>query len=191
MKKTYYLLVVFVIGFQIQAIANTITGKISDISDNATVEGVCIYLYNTDFVDSTDVNGEFTIDSVPVGTYTVIIDHPDYIQQVIKNFKVTDGVNTIEIYDGNSLLVNCYPNPFSDYLNIEFSIDEPQNISIEILNIQGQVLEVVEKRYFMQGKHTVVWNGDISGLRNTTGNIYFYRIRGIHFSQTNKLIKIN
>lgn len=191
MKKTYYLLVIFAIGFQIQTIANTITGKISDLSDNAPVEGLYVYLYNTDFIDSTDVNGEFSIDSVPVGTYTIIIDHPDYVQKVIKDFKVTNGVNSIEIISGNSLLVNCYPNPFINTLNIEFSIEEPQNISIEILNIRGQVLKVIENRHFMQGKHSVVWNGDITGFRNSAGNIYFCRIRGAKFSQTNKIIKIN
>lgn len=190
MKKIYYLLALFVIGFHIQTIANTLTGKISDISDNAAVEGIYIYLYNTEFFDSTDVNGEFSIDSVPLGTYTIIIDHPDYVQKVIKNFEVSNSVNSIEINSGYNLSVNCYPNPFINNLNIEFSINEPQNIIIEIINMQGQVLEVIENRHFMQGEHTVVWNGNISGSGNMAGNIYFYRIRGAKFSQTKQLIKI-
>lgn len=189
MKKLIYLLGLFVIGLQTQVLANTLTGKISDISGDAAVEGAYVYLYNTDFIDTTDVNGEFSIDGVPPGTYTIIIDHPDYIQKVIKNFVVSSTATSIEMTDGYNLSVTCYPNPFMDHLNIKFSIDEPQNVTIEILNMQGQVLDVVENRFFMQGKHTVVWNAGNSGLRNTPGNIYFYRIRGARFSQTNKIIK--
>ncbi len=191
MKKTYYLLVLFVIGFHVQSTANTITGKISDISDSSPVEGLYIYLYNTDFIDSTDVNGEFSIEGVPVGTYTIIIDHPDYVQKVVKDFEVSNNINSIEISNGYNLSVTCYPNPFIDNFNIDFSIDEPQNITIEILNIQGQVIEVVENRYFSQGKHTAVWNANNSGIKNIPGNIYFCRIRGNNYSQTYQLIKTN
>ena len=189
MKKLIYFLGLFVIGLQTQVLANTLTGKISDISGNAAVEGAYVYLYNTDFIDTTDVNGEFSMDGVPPGTYTIIIDHPDYVQKVIKNFTVSSTASSIEMTDRYNLSVTCYPNPFIDHLNIKFSIDEPQNVTIEILNMQGQVLDVVENRFFMQGKHIVVWNADNSGLRNTEGNIYFYRILGAHFSQTNKIIK--
>ena len=191
MKKKNYLLVLFAIGLQFQIMANTISGKITDLSDKASVEGVSVYLYNTDFIESTDANGEFTFDSVPLGTYAVIIDHPNYVQQVITDFKVTDGTNLIEMLNENSLLVNCYPNPFMDNLTVDFSISETQRITIDILNVKGQVLEVLDDNYFIQGKHSVVWDGNISGLGNITGNIYYCRIRGAKFSQTIKIIKIN
>ena len=190
MKKLNYLIGLFLLTLQVQAWGNTITGKISDISGNAAVEGAYIYLYNTNFIVSTDVNGEFAIDSVPLGTYTIIIDHQNYVQKVIKNFEVTNGVNAIEINSGYNLSVQSYPNPFRKDLNIEFSINKPQNITIEILDIQGKVIDIVANNYFTPGKHTVVWNSDLSGIENKSGRIYFYRIQGEKFSHTDKIIKV-
>lgn len=190
MKKLSYLIGLFAIGLHMHGWGNTLTGKISDISGKGVVEGAYIYLYNTNFIDSTDINGEFSIDSVPTGTYTIIIEHPDYVQKVISNFVVTDGVSIVELNKGYQMSVHSYPNPFRNSLNIEFTIDEPQNITIQIMDMQGRIIDVVENDYFLEGKHTTVWNGNAAGSGNSTGNIYFYCIQGANFSQTNKILKI-
>ncbi len=190
MKKLSYLLGLFALGFQIQAWGNTLTGTISEISDNSAVEGAYVYLYNTDFIDSTDVNGDFSIDGIPNGTYTIIIDHPDFVQKVIKDFVVTDAVSIVEQNTDYKISMQCYPNPFIDNLNIGFYIAKPQKVSIEILNMNGQVLNVVEDKYFQQGKHTVAWNSNLTRSKNSAGSIYFCRIQGADFSKTNRILKI-
>ncbi len=190
MRKTIFFIGLLALFFNVHTRGNSIIGKISDISNSTAVAGAYIYLYNTEFIDSTDENGEFSIEGIPIGKYTIIIDHPDYVQRVIKDFEVTDGINAIELNGAYNMSLRSYPNPYSNELSVEFSIDNPQHIIIEILDLQGRVLEVVENGYFLQGKHTVVWNASASSLGNRAENISICRIRGANSSQTNKIIKV-
>ncbi len=182
----YYFLLFVTFGIQIYAWGIKVTGNITDSNTNTPIVGANICLYNANFITSTDVNGDFIFEGVPEGNYTIIIDHPNYVQKVINEFVVVDVLSVKELNDGYKISVCSYPNPFVNKLNIQFSINEPQNIVVEILDLQGRVLEVVENNLFDYGEHTVVWNGTIS----EPGAIYFYRIRGDKFIRTEKIIKM-
>jgi len=52
--------------------------------------------------------------------------------------------------------LNCYPNPSGDHLQIEFSIEIGTNVSVEILNPQGDLVMVITKdAYFSPGVHQI------------------------------------
>jgi len=59
----------------------------------------------------------------------------------------------------NKQTVNCYPNPASKQVNIEFLLEKSSSITIEITNVNGNLVQVLEKnQFFAKGKHQIGLN---------------------------------
>lgn len=82
-------------------------------------------------------------------------------------------------------LFQNYPNPFNPVTHIEFSLDEPGDISLKVYNISGEEVKVLLKGYHMAGIYKVDFDG--SGY---SSGIYFYRLETGEFTQTRKMILI-
>jgi hypothetical protein len=63
-----------------------------------------------------------------------------------------------------------YPNPSSDLVMFNFSLMEPSEIKLAILNNMGQAVAVMDKS-FPEGEQQVIWNTE--GL---PAGLYFYRL---------------
>jgi flagellar hook assembly protein FlgD len=72
----------------------------------------------------------------------------------------------------NASLEQNYPNPFNGITNIEFSLNEPDHVTITVYTISGSVVTVLANKNFSTGKHMIQWNA--SGLPD---GYYFYSIR--------------
>ena len=55
---------------------------------------------------------------------------------------------------------NPYPNPFNHITNLNFGIPTDCNISIDIYNIQGRLIESIVNGHMGAGYHTINWNAD-------------------------------
>ena len=55
---------------------------------------------------------------------------------------------------------NPYPNPFNPITNLDFGIPTDCNISIDIYNIQGRLIESLLNGNMGAGYHTINWNAD-------------------------------
>jgi hypothetical protein len=109
----------------------------------------------------------------------------------LKDFQVNDepvvggisiiGLNDNDIADGvniiNSLvpevlsLKQNYPNPFNPQTTIYWSLPNSGNASIDVYNIQGQLISHLFDGYIEPGTHEQLWNA--SGYPS---GIYFYRL---------------
>jgi hypothetical protein len=59
----------------------------------------------------------------------------------------------------NKQTLNCYPNPASKQVNIEFLLEKSSSITIEITNVNGNLVQVLEKNHFFtKGKHQIGLN---------------------------------
>ncbi|NND31293.1 MAG: T9SS type A sorting domain-containing protein [Saprospiraceae bacterium] len=65
-----------------------------------------------------------------------------------------------------------YPNPFFDILRIEVLLEQPQELRVEILDMNQRVVEVLQNGYLSQGRNTLNWNGQ----NNVSAASYFLRI---------------
>lgn len=55
--------------------------------------------------------------------------------------------------------LNIYPNPFSDYTNVEFTISEEKTVSINLYDITGRKVQTVAtEENYPQGTHTIQLN---------------------------------
>ena len=104
MKKIAFIFLLLLIGLNIsaQTYTQTIRGKVIDADSKSTLFGANIILLNSDTLigSTTDVDGKFRLDKVPVGRRALKITSIGYEETFINNIIVTSGkevVLTIEL----------------------------------------------------------------------------------------------
>ena len=62
-------------------------------------------------------------------------------------------------------ITGTMPNPFNPVVTIAYSLEESCNMTLNIYNISGQLVETLVDGYMEAGRHSVVWNaaGHASG----------------------------
>ena len=60
-------------------------------------------------------------------------------------------------------LVNVYPNPFSEFLNVAYELPEQTNVKISIFDINGSLIDILfnESQYGSQNPYKFNWNPNI------------------------------
>jgi photosystem II stability/assembly factor-like uncharacterized protein len=84
-------------------------------------------------------------------------------------------------------LATAYPNPFNPTTTIEFNLNSPQQVSVDIYNIMGQKVRDLSDEYRQEGTVSLIWDGkDNIGQVAATG-VYFCTILTETKQQTLKL----
>jgi len=84
---------------------------------------------------------------------------------------------------GNISLGQNYPNPFNASTIIEFSLGGPSDVTIDIYDLLGRAVAMLDLGRMSPGRHEVSWNaGD-----NPSG-VYFYRLRVDGASETRRMV---
>ncbi len=55
-------------------------------------------------------------------------------------------------------ILQFYPNPAQDQVNINYTIPAAGQVNIEVTDIQGRILAVIQNGYQAAGSHNVIWN---------------------------------
>jgi len=79
-----------------------------------------------------------------------------------------------------------YPNPVQNTTSIDFNIPRKGNVSIEIINDKGQVMDVLVDKQLNYGSHTITWNGS-----NYPSGLYICRMRFGGSVATQKLMVLH
>jgi hypothetical protein len=86
--------------------------------------------------------GVYTITAIPYSgdnaTGTVGTSLSVTITIIGSSAKSEDEQSGGAISDGNEIEMNAYPNPFSERLNIEFTLTEDSRVNLEVFNLSGQ-----------------------------------------------------
>ena len=81
-------------------------------------------------------------------------------------------------------ITNVYPNPFNPVTTINFSISEPENISISIFDLNGKLVKkLFDNKYIAPGSYAVEWDAS----SNTSG-IYFIIMSNGILNRNKKII---
>jgi hypothetical protein len=83
-----------------------------------------------------------------------------------------------------------YPNPFNANTEINFSLSENSDITLEVYNIAGQKIKTLAEGSFEAGPHMVVWNGQNDRNESISSGIYFYNLKVNDRSETRKMVLI-
>ncbi|MEO7176234.1 MAG: TonB-dependent receptor [Saprospiraceae bacterium] len=77
----------------IQANAQRISGKVSDKKSQETLIGANVYFSGTTYGSETDIDGQYSIDNVPEGVYTLVVSYVSFNSDSITLVKVSKGVD--------------------------------------------------------------------------------------------------
>ncbi len=139
---------------------------------------------NTTYVDTILVNGDYQYKVVAV--YGQDMSHDSNIIAFTFENGV-DNENDIHPVIVNSLSKN-YPNPFNPETTINFSINEPGKVELNVYNIKGQLVKTLVNDFRSSGSHSVVWHGKNNNNKSVASGVYFYRIKTDNYTKTHKAI---
>jgi len=88
-------------------------------------------------------------------------------------------------------LMSGYPNPFNANVIIQYSVDEPCRVDLDILNIQGQIVQRLDQGWKTAGQYTVHWDaGDHSGTDMPSGTYFCRMTAAKEKERSQKMIKL-
>jgi hypothetical protein len=83
----------------------------------------------------------------------------------------------------NPYEIQIAPNPISNSTTISFSLDQAQEVSLKVVDLNGRLLQTLTEQVFEEGEHAVVWN-----VEEVNAGIYFLQIQTADYSKTEKLV---
>jgi hypothetical protein len=162
------------------------------------LDGISSYSVDLEWVDTsyvTHTSGGFAIPNEP------LIDDPGLVRSLTKltiralrdncseyvkyfNIKTPISPNSISnnIFE-KFASINIYPNPFSQSTNINYSLIEPGNVKMSLLDVTSRVVKVLIDEKQQEGEHQFVLDGSLL----ETG-VYFVSFEINGFKKTEKII---
>lgn len=80
-------------------------------------------------------------------------------------------------------LESLYPNPAHDLVNIKFRINANDEVSVNLLNVEGKLIRQIVKKQFIAGEHTIQLN-----LEDVSAGFYNISLKSSNLNATKKLI---
>ncbi len=92
------------------------------------------------------------------------------------------------------LALSAQPNPFNPRTDLHFSLEEAGRVRVEIFEVTGRRLTLLDDGLYPAGNHSLRWNGQDDAGRGLPSGVYFARIAFDGVSTralgTNKLVLI-
>ncbi|GEM_PF-1602951 len=129
-----------------------------------------------------------TVAGLASGSYSVSVTDENHCE-VLAFVDIPDTDDTIltdgdKLSSGENLVINAYPNPFSDFAIIEFELRESARVTLEIYNIVGERVAVL-----FDGNVEAFTPKSVKFEATSFNNgIYFYRLNAGNYTSFNKLI---
>jgi len=156
-----------------------------------------------------DESGYYQITEIPEGDYSLVVDVPGIYQITTHEFTVTaseyifedldfivdtTGKSGIYAYDPTGvdeiikegLHYIIYPNPFKDKIIIEYSLQRPGQVLIEVYDITGRKVETVINERQEVGEYREYFNG---GNKDTAVGVYYVKMRFDNIIFVDKIIR--
>lgn len=94
---------------------------------------------------------------------------------------LTTSIQTAEFFQGQS---RVFPNPFSDAVNLDFTLARDTELGFKLYNLQGQILQQRESQRYFPGSHSVKWD-----TNSLPAGAYFLQIHSPESAITHSLIR--
>ena len=84
-------------------------------------------------------------------------------------------------------LVGVAPNPFNPQVTIAFTVDRPQDVTVEVYDLAGRRVAQLARGQRGAGSHAIVWNGRGADSRPLASGAYLVTLRGEHGRDARRL----
>ncbi|PKK84135.1 MAG: hypothetical protein CVT49_04885 [candidate division Zixibacteria bacterium HGW-Zixibacteria-1] len=142
----------------------------------------------------TDENGEYIIDvtmesnviyTITAGRSGCTMARESYTPSI--SLDIDDNDN---ILPESYALEQNYPNPFNPSTIIGWSLPQKSDVTLEIFNILGQLVESYNFSGQTSGYHSITWHGTDDDNQPVASGVYFYRLRTDDYQETRKMFLI-
>ncbi|MDY6914945.1 MAG: T9SS type A sorting domain-containing protein, partial [Candidatus Cloacimonadota bacterium] len=103
---------------------------------------------------------------------------------------VNTSTNPEEVIPANIALKGNYPNPFNPETTIQYSVNNPANVKIEVYNTKGQKVRTLVDEHKNAGEYNVVWQGKNEAGNSVASGVYFYRLTSNNETEAKKMLLI-
>ncbi len=175
------------------------TFVVTDDQDPANpVEGATIDIVGTGYSIITDEQGIAELE-LEEGDYDFIVNKEGYYE-VEGSFTIEDEDKTIEIVmeaDGTHIseiggpIVSKaynYPNPFSEFTNIYFTLNRETTVSVYVYDMRGNKFNIFEPQIFSAGTNKIQWNGTGPDGSPLIDGMYFFEVQTENNIYRNKML---
>lgn len=85
-------------------------------------------------------------------------------------------------------LLNNYPNPFNPSTKIAFEIPQQEFVSLNIYDINGQLVKTLVNENLSAGRFERIWNGGNENGIQVNSGIYIYKLNAGSFEKSARMI---
>ena len=110
---------------------------------------------------------------------------PDDLNALIISLALGDDKHLL--YPEEISLYQNYPNPFNPVTTISYDLSYSALISIDIYDMNGDLVAELFKDYQNAGHHFINWNGTNNNGQLVSAGIYFYSINAVGLFQARKM----
>lgn len=178
------------------ALAGSICGTVRDSQTNQPVAQAALFLFDsldqyTGLYAGSDVSGNYCIDGITPGTYTLQVKVNDYRVAVVTGIVVTDTATGVDVdLRWRVRLFDPWPNPASS--NVSFRLEAPpeSRVQLDVFDVAGRRVYGWQGQAPEGGEHTVEWNlRDFDGSDLQSG-IYFVRLRAANTTAVRRFVRL-
>ena len=83
-----------------------------------------------------------------------------------------------------------YPNPFNPQTRISFELPTSARASLEIVDVLGRTVKMLQNSDMAAGRHNVVWDATDELGRSVSAGLYFYRLQAGDFVAVKKMLLV-
>ncbi len=132
-----------------------------DVSSNLYAGNEIIFEDGVEIFASQNKSTHVFINNVQTITQNVPVN--DFSNYLGENQKTTKQNDTIEIENTQNLSdFNIYPNPFSNYFNIQFTIQKTCHVNIKLIDNFGSIVfNNLISENFQEGNYTIPFSSDL------------------------------
>ena len=146
--------------------------------DNVTLTFDINEFSETDFIESSSILNSYMMNDVNFNI------KPIYHQYSGKSFNKTLLLDSSILSIPESYHLNAaFPNPFNSTVNINFTVPDYDEISIDIYNLNGRLLTNLIDHYYYPGYHSINWNA-----KSYPSGVYFIKMQASDFLETQKVM---
>jgi PKD repeat protein len=106
--------------------------------------------------------------------------------RILKRF--LNGLKSADALPDDYKLLQNYPNPFNPVTVIEYTLPSRAHVRLEIFDITGRMVRVLEDGSRAEGMHHVIWDGRDANDQPLASGVYFYRLTAPEYRLTRKMV---
>jgi zinc carboxypeptidase len=88
----------------------------------------------------------------------------------------------------NSILSDCFPNPFSQKTIMNFRVIQNSHVKLDIIDLSGRNVKTLLNSTFTKGDYSVTWNGINEQGVSVEPGIYLYQLQIDNYQITKKVL---